>query len=115
MLRPYLPEFLFNILSFISKYKIFGFIPLNATLHLSISALLTYIFIKKGHSAKKTFIIIFFIGLMKEFFDSQALGNTWTKHTRDMCLNLFFPTIMIGVHYLKFKIKDHNLNKSNES
>ncbi len=106
MLRPYLPDFIFNLLPFISKYQIFGFIPLNATLHLLISSILTYILIKKGHSAKKTFWIIFWIGVMKEIFDSQALGNTWTKHMRDMCLNLIFPTILLIVHKVKEKTKN---------
>lgn len=105
MLKQYLPEFVFKILGFISKYQIFGFIPLNITLHLTISALITFYLLKKKIEPKKIFIIIFLLGLLKELFDANALGNTWEKHVRDMCINLIFPSLVILVHYIKNKSK----------
>lgn len=103
MLKPYLPDFILQSLGFISKYQILGIIPLNATLHILISSIITIVLIKKGIKPLNTFIFIFFLGLTKELFDSQALGNTWQKHVRDMCLNLIFPAMVLTVSYIKSK------------
>lgn len=104
MLKPYLPDFILQTLGFISKYQILGFIPLNATLHILISILITILLLKKGVKPLNAFIFIFLLGLTKELFDSQALGNTWQKHIRDMCLNLIFPSMVLFVSYIKSKI-----------
>lgn len=106
MLKQYLPDFVFKILGFISKYQIFGIIPLNATLHLLISTLISIFLLKKKFKPVKVFIIIFMLGLLKELFDANALGNTWQKHVRDMCINLLFPTLIIIVNYIKKKAKE---------
>jgi hypothetical protein len=105
MLKQYLPDFIFNILGFISKYQIFGFIPLNATLHLLISTTIAIYLLKKKFKPIKVFIIILMLGILKELFDSNALGNTWQKHIRDMCINLIFPTLVLIVEYIKNKAK----------
>lgn len=114
MLRQYLPDFFLQILGFISKYQIFGFIPLNATLHVLLSTLITIFLIKKGVKPINAFITIFLLGLTKELFDSQALGNTWQKHIRDMALNLIFPSLVLLVSYVKSRISQQSSeNKSN--
>lgn len=103
MLKQYLPNYILELLGFISKYQIFGIIPLNATLHLLISAIITITLIKKGVKALNVFILIFLLGLTKEIFDSQALGNTMEKHIRDMGLNLVFPLIFLAISLIKRK------------
>ncbi len=108
MLKQYLPDFVFKILGFISKYQIFGIIPLNITLHLVISTTITIYLLKKKFKPLKVFIIIFMLGLLKEFFDANALGNTWQKHVRDMCINLFFPSLVLLVGYIKKKASEKN-------
>lgn len=104
MLKQYMPDIILHILGFISKYQIFGFIPLNATLHIFFSSIFTIILIKKGVKAFNAFLFIFFLGITKEIFDSQTLGNTWQKHIRDMSLNLIFPSMVLFVSYIKNKI-----------
>lgn len=115
MLRQYLPDFFLQTLGFISKYQIFGFIPLNATLHVLLSTLITIFLIKKGVKPINAFITIFLLGLTKELFDSQALGNTWQKHIRDMALNLIFPSLILITAYIKNKISQQSPRKKPEN
>lgn len=110
MLKQYLPDFIFKTLGFISKYQIFGIIPLNATLHLLISTTITIFLLKKKLKPIKVFFIIFMLGLLKELFDANALGNTWQKHIGDMCINLFFPSLVLIVSYIKKKANEQKVD-----
>lgn len=99
-----LPEPLIHLLEFISKYKIFGFIPLNATLHFTITTLISLFLYKREWKVRNILIFIFFLGLSKEIFDSFALGNTIEKHIRDMCINLTFPSLLAIYDKVRIKI-----------
>jgi hypothetical protein len=98
-----MPEIVHHVLGFISKYKIFGVIPLNATLHFTISILITIILLNKKVKITHIIFFIFFLGLAKEVLDSFVLNNTMLKHFTDMCINLFYPTLIFTIRKLKNK------------
>lgn len=114
MLRQYLPKFIIHLLEYISRTKIYGIIPLNATLHFLISTSITIFLIRRKVKPHHAFFFILLLGLAKEVFDSYALGNTMAKHIRDMVINLTFPTLVIVVHYIKNKAKEQKALKSSE-
>lgn len=90
----------------ISKYVIFGFIPLGMILHISISALITIILLKRGVKFRNVYIIVFFIGLSKEILDTFVLNNTMKKHILDMCYDMSYPTFIFIKDKLRLKIRE---------
>ncbi len=96
-----MPDFISHTLGFISKYKIAGIIPLNATLHLLISTLITIILLKKKFRILHIIFLIFLLGISKEILDCFVLNNTLKKHITDMMINLFYPTMVLIIKKIK--------------
>ncbi len=99
-----------SVLAPISKYVIFGFIPLGMILHISISALITIILLKRGMKFRNVYIIVFAIGLSKEILDTFVLNNTMKKHILDMCYDMSYPTFLYVREKLKMKIREMKAN-----
>lgn len=89
------------ILGTISVYRIFDFIPLGMILHISISAFITIALLKYGMEFEKVVIIVFLIGLAKEFLDSFVINNTMAKHILDLCYDMSYPAALALVRKIK--------------
>lgn len=85
----------------ISAYRIYDIIPLGMILHITISAAITHILLKRGMKFKYVCLIVFIIGLSKEIMDTFVLNNTLQKHILDMCYDMSYPAFL----YLREKIR----------
>lgn len=83
-----------HLLGTISVTKIFGIIPLGMVLHISISAAITVILLKRGMKFKYVALIVFLVGLSKEILDCFVLNNTLKKHILDMCYDMSYPAFL---------------------
>lgn len=90
----------------ISNYNIFGFIPLDKTLHFVIGTLITIILRLFKIRMRFIFLFIIVIELIKEFIDYKTLNSTLSEQIIDALITLTYPIILI----LVIKLKE-NLNR----
>lgn len=90
-----------HLFSTISAYRIVGLIPLGMILHIGISAIITIALLKYGMAFEQVVIIVFLVGLSKEFLDSFVINNTMTKHLLDLCYDMSYPAILLLIRKIK--------------
>ena len=95
-------DLIHNVLGFISETSFFdGLIALDVVMHLTISyALMIYLLYKKTKFSY-AFIVVVFLSLLKEFFDSFSLTSTMSESIKDFLVSMIFPLILMVVHKIK--------------
>ena len=91
-------------LKFISDYNLFGFLPLDKTLHFAFGMWLTMLLRSYRISFKIIFAVLIGLELVKEFYDSFYLGSTLLEHFLDFIITLLYPIILLGVVELKKRL-----------
>lgn len=106
--RPTHPGFLYSLmqpvhqtLGNISSYKIAGIIPADIIAHLLLSAALAHLLKRMGVNRIKIILIILFLALFKEYFDSFKYGGiSFFESFKDICITMIYP-IFITTRRLK--------------
>jgi Na+-translocating ferredoxin:NAD+ oxidoreductase RnfA subunit len=90
-----------NILGYISKAVLWGWLPLDILAHAVVSYILFLLAYKLKFSYVKTLIFIFVLALIKEFHDSFVLQSTMQEHYKDLIVTMIIPVILFGINFLK--------------
>jgi hypothetical protein len=95
-----------HFLGLISETRLMGFIPLGMILHITISAVITIILLKRGMKFKHVALVVFLIGISKEILDCFVINNTLKKHIIDMCYDMSFPAFLYFRDLMRLKIRN---------
>lgn len=91
------------VLGYISNTKIAGVIPLDIVMHLTISYTLMIILLLRKVRFIYAYLLVLFLAIGKEVFDSFSLTNTISENFKDLVVSMIFPTILMIVWKLKRK------------
>lgn len=91
-------------LKFISDYNLFGFLPLDKTLHFFFGMWLTMLLRSYRVRFKIIFSVLIGLELIKETYDSFYLESTLLEHCLDFVVTLLYPIILLGVVELKKRL-----------
>jgi hypothetical protein len=93
----------YQLLGFFSNTKLFGVIPLDIVMHLSVSYALMIILLIKKVRFLYAYFFVFFLAIAKEIFDSFSLTNTIQENLKDLIVSMIFPTLLLLVWKIKHK------------
>ena len=93
-----------NILGYISQTKLFGWLPLDIVMHVTLGMLITVIAYKKLKSVYKAFAICLVLALAKELFDSQSLTASWGEAIKDIAVTMVYPLLLILIFVVRKKM-----------
>ncbi len=95
---------LHQFLGFISRTKLFGWLPLDIVLHSVIGLILSVILLKKKHTHFKVLCLVFLIAVAKEVFDSFSLTASIVEAVKDILITISFPLLAWSVSIIKKKL-----------
>jgi len=90
-----------NVLAYISKTVLWGWLPLDILAHAIVSYVLFLIAYKLKFSYWKTLLFIFVLALLKEFHDSFALTSSMDEHIKDLIVTMIIPFLLFFINFLK--------------
>jgi hypothetical protein len=92
-----------SFLNFVGNYRIAGFFPLDILAHLLVSIIVTVTLRRKKYGYSVIFLTMLVLGISKEYYDSFVMNSHILEHTKDMIMNLIYPTISYGIYKIKKK------------
>jgi hypothetical protein len=100
------------IFGFISKYQIFGVIPLDLTLHFFIGMIWTIVGLKKNISIGKVALGLFIIAAGKEANDFFFHYRThWSEYASDFGITMLYVVVVYFVRKTKKKLEPKSKDK----
>ena len=86
--------------------KFFGVLPVDITLHFFGGLILTLILLRFKLKLPLVFVIVLFIGILKEYNDSFIMGATTQEALEDLLFTILFPIFLFPWRFLKKKMDD---------
>lgn len=99
---------IYELMRFISAYKIMGIIPADLLIHFVLGLVITVIGLKRKMPLWKVFVLLVFIALLKELNDYYFHTFAgWREYIEDFLFTILYIFVLFVVRQFKNRHKNH--------